>query len=88
MDANDQAKLDNAKREIEKYINHPFTTQIEQDNREAQESLLTIILKDDVKDIETLVAHFVAVGHLRGLRDSEAKLRETLSDIETKLSEA
>lgn len=88
MDANDQAKLDSAKREIEKYLKHPFTTQIEQNNRDAQDTLLKLIVNDDVTSVETLVAHFVAIGHLRGLRDSAAGLHETLSEIEEQLAEA
>lgn len=85
MDADDQAKAESAQREIEKYLAHPFTQQINADNQASQDTLLKVIINDDVKDVETLVAHFVAVGHLRGLRQSADLLKDTLEALKEEL---
>lgn len=85
MDADDQAKTESAVREIEKYLAHPYTAQVARDNKESQETLMKVIINDDVRDIETLIAHFVAIGHLRGLRQSEAIVQETLAALKEEL---
>jgi len=88
MDPNDQAALDAAKREIEKYLNLPITRELVQDNQESQEKLLRVIVNNDVTDVETLVSHFVSIGHLRGLRDSYGSLKARLDEIELELANA
>lgn len=85
MDADDQAKNEAAQREIEKYLAHPYTQQIAQDNATSCDTLLRVIINDDVRDVETLVAHFVAVGHLRGLRQSADLLKDTLAALKEEL---
>lgn len=86
MDADDIAKLESAQRELEKYLQHPYTQRITKENATAQETLLRLIVNDDVRDIETLVAHFVAIGHLRGLKQASDSLNETLEAIKEELA--
>lgn len=88
MDANDQAKLEQAKHEIEKYLNLPITRELVQANEEEQAKLLKLITNDDVRDIETLFAHFVSIGHLRGLRAGYVSMRERLAEIQENLENA
>lgn len=88
MDPNDQARLQSAEREIEKYLKNPFTCQIQQANLESQKVFLDLIIDGEVKDIETLCSHFVMIGHLRGLRDSSRILQGTLDEIKTELENA
>ena len=87
MDENDKAKLESAQRELEKYIQHPYTQRITAENATAQDTLQRLIINDDVRDVETLVAHFVAIGHLRGLRQASASLNETLAAIKEDLAQ-
>jgi hypothetical protein len=87
MDENDKAKLESAQRELEKYLQHPYTQRIATENATAQDTLLRLIINDDVRDVETLVAHFVAIGHLRGLRQSSDSLNETLAAIKEELAQ-
>ena len=67
------------------FLAHPFNVQIKQDNDEQQTALLSLICEHPVNNIETLVAHFEAIGHLRGLRRSAALLTESLEDIKEEL---
>ena len=86
MDADDIAKLESAQRELEKYIQHPYTQRMLTENTTAQDTLLRVIVNDDVRDVETLCANFVAIGHLRGLRQSSDALNETLAAIKEELA--
>lgn len=88
MDPNEQASLESAKREIEKYLNHPYSRQIKQANEKSQQVFLNLIVESDVVDIQTLVSHFVMIGHLRGLRDSARIVQGTLDEIEEELKNA
>lgn len=86
MDKDDQAKLEGAQREIEKYLNLPITRRICAVNEAEQKTLLKIIVNDDISSIETLFAHFTAIGHLRGLRAGHALLMDELEEIQAELA--
>lgn len=88
MDKDEQAKLEGAKRDIEKYLSHPFTKRIFDDSVKEQEALVRVICNNDIIDLATFFAHFAAVGHLRGLRRAQSLFQDDLEDIETELKEA
>lgn len=87
MDQDEQARLESAKREIEGYLNHPFTKRILQDNLEEQEGFIKLICNEPVTDIQRFFAHFEAVGHLRGLRRAHSLLQDNLDAIQDELKE-
>lgn len=73
--------------EIQQYLNHPVTQHVKLDLAEQEESLMDTLLNVPVTDIESLIKHFEARGHLRGLKRSRAVVAEELEEVEEKLKE-
>ena len=69
------------------YLSHPFTKQILEDGKQSEEAFLSLIVDKPVQDIPSLFAHFEAIGHLRGLRQSKAILHGKLEELETELEQ-
>lgn len=88
MDANDQAKLQSAQYEIEKYLANPFTQRILEDSKKEQEQAVKLICDQPITDLESFFNLFQTIGHLRGLRRAEALLQNDLDEIKTELESA
>ncbi len=82
-----RADIENHIGAIDAYVAHPISTEIERDNKEREESLEKAILYIDPIDMETMIAHFVAIGELRGLRRAKASLENRLSELKEELKE-
>lgn len=80
-------RLDNEKRAIAAYLDHPISRKIFEDNAAEQEKLLIILCDIPITDLESLIKRFEAVGHLRGLRRAMSLVKDDVEDIETQLKE-
>lgn len=78
-------KLSDERAAVVEYLEHPFTKQILEDVNTSEAGFISLIVDKPVQDIPSLFAHFEAIGHLRGLRQSRGILHEKLEEIETEL---
>lgn len=83
----EQLQLEGEKLQLQQYLQHPISQRIKRDHEEQETGLLSVILEIPVHDVESLVKHFEAIGHLRGLRRSRAISTDALEEIEEKLKE-
>lgn len=82
-----QLQHEKEKVQLEEYLNHPVTQQVKRELEEQQESLMTILLDVPITDVESLVNHFEARGHLRGLKRSRAITAVALEEVNEKLKD-
>jgi len=73
--------------EIQQYLNHPVTQHVKLDLEEQETALMSTLLDLPITDIESLVKHFEARGHLRGLKRSRLIVADALEEVEEKLKE-
>jgi hypothetical protein len=83
--ATERQRLENEKRAIQQWLDHPITRKIITDNKEQQEALMPILVDHPIVDIESFFKHFEAVGHLRGLRRQSAIIKDDVEEIEEQL---
>lgn len=78
------AQLEQQKRQIEGWFNHPVTRMLKEDNATEQEKLVTLITSGEFEDIKT---YTTATGHLRGLRRAFGVVEDELDSINNQLKE-
>lgn len=83
----EQLQLESEKEAIQRYLDHPISQKIEKDNLDGQTALLTTLIDLPIVDLESLIKHFEARGHLRGLRRARALVADSLEEIEDKLKD-
>jgi hypothetical protein len=83
----EKQRLDNEKRAIQAYLDHPISRKIFEDNKEQEEQAIEYICNIPIDSIEAFFKHFEAVGHLRGLRRAMSLIKDDVEEIETQLSE-
>jgi len=83
----EKQRLENEKRAIQAYLDHPISRKIFEDNEEQQQMLVGVLTDIPIHDLESFFKHFEAVGHLRGLRRSKALIQDDVEDIETQLKD-
>jgi len=66
------ADIENELRSIAAWRALPVTQALYKDSQEEQESIINLVLEVPVTNIETFLAREQALGHLRGLRRTEA----------------
>lgn len=81
----DKIALENEKRTIEAYLDHPISREIYKDNAEEQEQIIELLCNRTITNAATFFGHFEAIGHLRGLRRGRAIINGKLEEIETQL---
>ncbi len=82
MDANDIPRIQSEREQILKWLNHPITQRLKQDNAEQMEKLTKFVCAGEFEDIKT---YFSAVGHLRGLRRAFGIVQDDLDELEEQL---
>ena len=83
----ERQKLEDQKRFIEAYIDHPLSQEILRDNVEEQDAAINLICNVPVDSIQSFFAHFEACGFLHGLRRSRSITTDSLETIKQQLKE-
>lgn len=69
------------------YFNHPVTQSFISESREAEDALTSLICNQEIVSLETFFAHFVAIGHLKGLRAGRVLLKEEYDGLKEELKD-
>ncbi len=80
-------QLESEKAQIEGFLDHPISQKILSNNEEAQQAFLSLLIDIPVVDVASLISHFEARGHLRGLRQAKVLIDEGLDEIKDKIKE-
>jgi hypothetical protein len=80
-------RLENEKRAIQAYLDHPISRKIIEDNETQQQQLIEIITNIPIDSIEAFFKKFEAVGHLRGLRRARSLIQDDVEAIEAQLKD-
>lgn len=80
-------RLENEKRAIQQYLDHPISRKLIEDNETEQQKAIDLLCNVPVDSFGAFFAHFEAVGHLRGLRRAMSLIKDDLEDIERELKE-
>lgn len=83
----EKSRLDNEKRAIQAYLDHPISRKIFEDNETEQEKLINTLCNVPIDSIEAFFNHFEAVGHLRGLRRAMSLVKDDIEEVEQQLKE-
>jgi hypothetical protein len=83
----ERQKLENARDFVKGWLAHPITESVIRNNKESQEKFIDLLCNQPIHNIETFFAHFEAIGHLRGLRQSSALVQEQLDVVIEQLKE-
>lgn len=83
----ERQKLEDSKLWIQQYLEHPLSVAIFQDNAEEQEKAVELLCNVPIHNLETLIGHFEARGHLRGLRRAKGQVMDKLEEVKDKLKE-
>lgn len=67
------------------YFAHPVTQSFITESRDAEDSLTSLICNQEIVSLETFFAHFVAIGHLKGLRAGRVLLKEEYEGLKEEL---
>jgi len=81
----ERQRLENERKAIQQYLEHPITRDIIADNTVEQEKAIRLLTHQPIDSIEAFFNHFEAVGHLRGLRRSRSIIDDSIEDIEEQL---
>lgn len=80
------AQLENDKKTVEAWYDHPIAREFRKDLGEQQERLVDLILENPVINVETFLAREQALGHLRGLRRLNALYLDKLEEIQNQIN--
>jgi len=81
----EKQRLENERKAIEMYLDHPISRRIIADNKDEQEKAIRLITNQPVDSIREFFDHWEAVGHLRGLRRAMSIIEDELVEIEDQL---
>ena len=81
----ERQRLENERKAIQQYLEHPITRDIIADNTVEQEKAIRLLTHQPIDSIEAFFNHFEAVGHLRGLRRARSIIDDSIEDIEEQL---
>lgn len=71
--------------QLEAYVRHPISVEIDRNHQEREQQLLQAILDMPVHSLETAIAHFSAIGCLKGLRESRAIVQQSVETIKQEI---
>jgi hypothetical protein len=83
----EQLRLKNEEDVLQAYLDHPISKDIELDNKESQDRFMTVLIDDPITDIQSLINHFEARGHLRGLRQAKALILQSVEEVRQRIKE-
>lgn len=83
----DRQQLELQRDYILSWINHPITREVQAESDEEESAHLVNICDKDVFSVETFLAHFTAIGHVREIRRRRALVKEKLDEIVDKIKQ-
>lgn len=66
---------------LKQWEEHPITRDMFQAFKDDEEDSLNAVLNGTVHDLQSLVGHFVLIGHIKGIRSARRLIENTKADI-------